>query len=155
MGCMKPLHVGYSCEVSVAGVVSVPARGVWSFRGVRPAVAYKVSVMLMPDSSVFDHLRRTMYELRQAAPDLATRVRLEAAMRSLSSSPMDVPKRDGTRNPSETTTGETLRQLMILVKQSQIRFGEPHRHRLTSCAMWLHTAERYWDQADNQAAAHR
>ncbi len=110
--------------------------------------------MLMPDSSVFDHMRQTMYELRRAAPDLATRVRLEAAMRSLTPPPMDVPERDGTRNAREITTGETLRRLIVLVKQSQIRFGETHRHRLTSCAMWLHAAERYWNQADNQAAAH-
>jgi hypothetical protein len=106
--------------------------------------------MLMPDSRVFDHIRQTLYELGRVAPNPATRVALEAALRSVSPSPRDDAGGDGAGVSQEEALA-ALTRLVVVVRQSEIRFGVPHRRRLAICAMWLRTAERCWNDADRRS----
>jgi hypothetical protein len=118
---------------------------------VRPAVSgNKVFAMLMPDSRVFDHIRQTLYELRRVAPNPATRITLEAALRSVSPSPEDDAGED-VAGLSQAEARAALTRLVVLVRQSEIRFGAPHRRRLAICAMWLRTAERCWNEAHRRS----
>jgi len=101
--------------------------------------------MLRSDSTVFDHIRRTLTELADAAPNPACAVSLEAALRSVTSQPLD-------RSPEapvaldSIAARQTLSDLLVLVSHSQWRFSGYHRRKLTICAMWLRTAERYWEE---------
>jgi hypothetical protein len=109
--------------------------------------------MLMPDSRVFDHIRRTLYELRRVAPNPATRITLEAALRSVSPSPGDDAGGDGAGFSQEEARA-ALTRLIVVVRQSEIRFGTPHRRRLAICAMWLRTAERCWSEAHRRSTTY-
>jgi hypothetical protein len=106
--------------------------------------------MLMPDSRVFDHIRQTLYELRRVAPNPATRIALEAALRSVSPSPRDDTGGDGAGFSQEEARA-ALTRLVVVVRQSEIRLGVPHRRRLAICAMWLRTAERCWNEAHRRS----
>jgi hypothetical protein len=105
--------------------------------------------MLMPDSRVFDHIRQTLYELRRVAPNPATRITLEAALRSVSPSPGHDAGAEGA-GFSQDEARAALTRLVVVVRQSEIRFGAPHRRRLAICAMWLRTAERCWNEANRR-----
>jgi hypothetical protein len=121
---------------------------------VRPAVSgNKVIAMLMPDSRVFDHIRQSLDELRRVAPNPATRITLEAALRSVSPSPCGDAGEDGA-GLSEEEARAALTRLVVVVRQSEIRFGGPHRRRLAICAMWLRTAERYWYEANRRSTTY-
>jgi hypothetical protein len=108
----------------------------------------------MSDSTVFDHIRRTLTELADAAPNPACAVSLEAALRSVTSQPLD-------RSPEapvaldSIAARQTLSDLLVLVSHSQWRFSGYHRRKLTLCAMWLRTAQRHWDDADRRSRAER
>jgi hypothetical protein len=117
---------------------------------VQPFPVNKVFAMLMPDSRVFDHIRQTLHELRRVAPNSATRITLEAALRSVSPSPRDDAGGDGA-GLSQEEARAALTWLIVVVRQSEIRFGGPHRRRLAICAMWLRTAERCWNEADRRS----
>ena len=99
--------------------------------------------MLMADTTVFDHIRRTLTELAGAAPNRACAVSLEAALRSLSSQPL-VGSPEAVAPLSHTVARQALSDLLVLVSHSQWRFNGYHRRKLTICAMWLRTAQRHW-----------
>ena len=94
--------------------------------------------MLMADTAVFDHIRRTLSDLAGSAPNRASAVSLEAALRSVTSHPLD-----GSPDaviPDPAAARQALSDLLVLVSHSQWRFSGYHRRKLTICAMWLRTA---------------
>jgi hypothetical protein len=101
--------------------------------------------MLMADTAVFDHIRRTLSGLVDTAPNRASAVSLEAALRSVTSHPLDVSA-DEAVPLDPAAARQSLTDLVVLVSHSQWRFSGYHRRKLTICAMWLRTAERYWEE---------
>lgn len=102
--------------------------------------------MLMADTTVFDHIRQTLSDLVDAAPNRASAVSLEAALRSVTSHPL-VESGDAVLPLDAAAARQSLTDLLVLVSHSQWRFSGYHRRKLTICAMWLRTAERYWDDS--------
>ena len=110
--------------------------------------------MLMADTAVFDHIRRTLTELGDAAPNPACAVSLDAALRSVTSRPLHGSP-DASAPVGSLAARQTLSDLLVLVSHSQWRFSGYHRRKLTICAMWLRTAQRHWDDADRRSRAQR
>ena len=110
--------------------------------------------MLMADTTVFDHIRRTLTELAAAAPNRDCAVSLEAALRSITSQPLDGSP-EAVVPLNQNAARQVLGDLLVLVSHSQWRFTGYHRRKLTICAMWLRTAERHWDDADRRSRAQR
>ena len=110
--------------------------------------------MLMADTAVFDHIRTTLTDLADAAPNPACAVSLEAALRSVPSQPLDRSP-DAAIPVASIAARQTLSNLLVLVSHSQWRFSGYHRRKLTICAMWLRTAQRHWDDADRRSRAQR
>ena len=104
--------------------------------------------MPMPDPPVFDEIRDRLGALSRAAPSRAAAVSLEAALRSLTSAPLSLPDDLGADSQMyAAATRQALAHLLTIVCESQWHFTGHDRRRLTICAMWLRTAERYWDDA--------
>lgn len=116
--------------------------------------ARQVLTMLMADRTVFDHIRQTLSDLVGAAPNRASAVSLEAALRSVTSHPL-VEAGDAVLPLDQAAARQSLADLLVLVSHSQWRFSGYHRRKLTICAMWLRTAERYWDDSRRSSSGPR
>jgi len=111
-------------------------------------------MLLSSDTADFDDIQRQLVALCRVAPNSVIRVSLEAALRSLTSAPVDYA--DTTATPIGCDGARrTLDRLVLLVSRSQWRFAGHDRRRLTICAMWLRTAQRYWQDLEVRTSASR
>ena len=106
--------------------------------------------MLMADTAVFHHIRQTLSDLAGSAPNRAAAVSLEAALRSVTSQPLD-QSTGGSVSLDPAAAKHALSSLLVLVSHSQWRFRGYHRRKLIICAMWLRAAEQHWGDTDRRS----